>query len=91
LFLFQPSDLPLTEQMDVDTIIEETTKGAAAGDDKVAVDEAAKVPQDETIKESAEEAGKEFGDHTDGIPAAGAPGATPATEPPAAEEGVVGN
>jgi hypothetical protein len=76
------------EQMDVDIVIEETTKNAAAEADKVTADESAKVAQEETAKGSAERAGKETGDHTDGIPATGAPGATPVMEPPVAGEAV---
>ena len=76
------------EQMDVDVVIEETAKDAAAEADRVAADEAAKAAQEETTKGSAEGGGKETGDHTDGIPAAGAPGATPVVEPPAAGEAV---
>jgi len=68
--------------MDVETVIEETARDAAAEADRVIADEAAKAAQEETAKRSAEGTGKEFGDHTDGIPAAGAPGATPVAEPP---------
>jgi hypothetical protein len=75
--------------MDVDTAIGEIAKDAAAEADRVAAGEAAKTAQDEATKGTAEGAGQETGDHTDGIPAAGAPGATPATEPPTVDETVV--
>ena len=74
------------EQTDVNIVIEETAKDAAVEADRVADDEAAKAAQEETTKGSAEGAGKETGDHTDGIPATGAPGATPVVEPPAASQ-----
>jgi hypothetical protein len=77
------------EQMDVGIVIEETAKNAAAEADRVAADESTKVVQEETTKGSTERAGKETSDHTDGIPATGAPGATLATEPLVAGEAVV--
>lgn len=69
------------EHMDVDCVIEETAMDAAAEADNVAVGEAAKDVHGEIAKEFAERVDKESSDHTDGIPAVGAPGATPATEP----------
>jgi hypothetical protein len=76
------------EHLDIDAVIEETARDVATEADKIAASEAAKTAQEEPAKESAEEGGKEAGDRTDGIPAAGAPGATPATEPPATDEAV---
>lgn len=69
--------------MNIDTVIEETAKDVAA--------EAKEIAADESAKDIAEEASEESGDRTDGIDAAGAPGATPATEPPAAGEKVAGD
>jgi hypothetical protein len=85
------------EHMEVDVVIEETARDASAEADKIAASEAAKyatfevseATAEEAAKESAERAGEETDDHTDGISAAGALGATPATEPPAAGETIV--
>jgi hypothetical protein len=62
--------------MDVNAIIEETSKDAAAEAAKIDADEAAKGSAGEAGKGSAGEDGKGIGDRTDGIPAAGVPGAT---------------
>ena len=75
--------------MNVDDTIEDIARDATAEADRVAADEAGKAVQEETTKGSAEGAGKEIGDHTDGIPAIGAPGATPVAEPPVVGEAVV--
>jgi hypothetical protein len=82
------------EHMDVDVVIEETTRDAAAEADRIAASRAAKdatvevgkTAAEEATKESIERAGEETDDHTDGIPAAGAPGATSVIEPPATGE-----
>jgi hypothetical protein len=87
-FLSPSSGIPLADQMDVDTAIGEIAKDAAAEADRIAADEAAKTAQDEATKGTAEGTSQGTGDHTDGIPATGAPGATPAAEPPAADETV---
>jgi hypothetical protein len=75
--------------MNIDIVIKETAKNAATEADKIAADEAAKDGQEKAAKRSAERTGKETSDHTDGVPAAGAPGATPATKSPLAGEIVV--
>jgi hypothetical protein len=77
------------EHLDIDAVIEETARDATAEADKIALGEAAKTAQEEPAKETADESGKEAGGRTDDIPAAGAPGATSVTEPPATEETVV--
>lgn len=94
VYFFRPSDLPSTKHMNIDTVIEETARNAAAEADKVVADEAVKdttvkaaeAAQEGAAKKSAERAGKGTGDHTDGISAAGAPGATPVTKLPAVGE-----
>nr|XP_040251879.1 uncharacterized protein LOC120968926 [Aegilops tauschii subsp. strangulata] len=75
--------------MEVDATIEETAKDVAAEAAKVAADEATKDAHEEATKGSAGEAGKETGDRTDGILAAGAPGATSVPESLASGETVV--
>nr|XP_020170553.1 uncharacterized protein LOC109756107 [Aegilops tauschii subsp. strangulata] len=69
--------------MDVDIIIGETAKDAAAEAARAAADEAAKGVHEETAKGSAG-GGKKTDDHTDSIPSTGALGATPIPEPPVA-------
>ena len=78
------SDLSSVGQMDVDGTIEEIAKDVAAQADEVATDEAAKEAHEEAARGSAGEASEGTGDCIDGIPALGAPGATPVPEPSAA-------
>nr|XP_020147570.1 nucleolar and coiled-body phosphoprotein 1-like [Aegilops tauschii subsp. strangulata] len=84
-------DLASVGQMDVDGTIEEIAKDAAAQADEVAADEAAKEAHEEATRGSAGEAIEGTGDRTDGIPASGAPGATPVPEPSVAGATVAGD
>ena len=93
--------------MDVDVVIEETARDAAAEADRVATEEATKDAAAEAAKDAAEEAAKnaaaeaakesieradtETGDHTDGIPAAGALGTDPNAKASVAGKAVVGD
>lgn len=73
------------EETTTEAIVDEAAKAAAGEEaaEAAAADEATKAAGDEAARAAAAEAEKESNDRTDGTEAAGAPGATPTTEPSA--------